>query len=282
MWTPYDKVLDRMQRLRAENPYYRYARVKQKQLVMPWQESREMLERGMSNNDMTDAGIADMMMKNSGQFANMQKQIFDEAENKALTRQETIDNQITETTLKKDVYVHEQEEIEKQKREEKKNAWKNVLLQLGSAGLGAGAGFLFQQNAIANAINAGQDPSKMISPLQSAMFGGRFGASVGKIGAGIDTGTPDFVMKGMETAVDALSGLSSLKEEKQLYGKINEVDFDNVNKNDIALLVGAMESGNRALIDQLLLKLKTQLPKTIKPKPFEFDPWGFTPNLSPM
>jgi hypothetical protein len=243
MWLPYTSYIENLKKKRRENPYYRQANEQQKKIAQPWQELSDIMQNKSNDGSITDYALTDAMIKSQGTFANLQRDIFNQADDKTLQRNEMIDDQIAKYQSENERYQKQQEEIEKEKKrleKEKKNDW----WQVGAEALGTGIGY-----AVAGPI------------------GGAIGSGVANMASSIFTNRPQTFGQGIKDTFSAFNSMSILDSEKKFYQDLESIDYDNLDKKDLGLLIGIINSGNDELLDKFLKNKSKNIFKPVNTEP---------------
>ncbi len=232
MWLPYTKYIDKLKKYKAENPYYNQASQQQKKLAQSWNELSENLQYKSQSGDLTDSALADMLMKSQNSFANVQRDIFNQADDRINQRNEMIDSKIDDAELKNDFYIQQQKDIEEQKRKQRKEE-KKGWLATGLQGAGALAGFALGGPAGAS-IGAG--------------LGGLAGAAVTK--------KPQYITQGIQDTLSGFNSMAVLQDEKNFYNTLSQLDYNALDTKELPLLIGILQSGDDKLLLDFINKKK--------------------------
>ncbi len=232
MWLPYTKYIDKLKKYKAENPYYNQANQQQKKLAQSWNELSQNLQLKSQSGDLTDSALADMLMKSQNSFANVQRDIFNQADDRINQRNEMIDSKIDEAELKNDFYIQQQKEIEEQKRKQKKEENKGWLAK-GLQGVGALAGGLI-----------------------GGLPGASIGAGLGSLAGAAVTKKPQYITQGIQDTLSGFNSMAVLQDEKNFYNTLSQLDYNALDTKELPLLIGILQSGDDKLLLDFINKKK--------------------------
>ena len=253
-WTPYNQVLKRMKEREQENPFYRQAMNAQRQLTQPYQQMKRELTRRQNQGNMTEAGLAESMMRSNQLLSEAQRNIWDQAGLMQIQRNEGIQDAIAEIEQNKANWQEAERRREEAEEEAKRHARNQFLMQAGGAGLGL--------------LLGGPVGAKMgikgAGGLAMAMKGAQIGAGLGKTAAGLFNETYDVALQGFADTLGGLNSLATLKEERKFLGAFNNLDFDNYTRDDLYMLSLFAQQRNLEAIASLDNNVKQRAERKIQ------------------
>ncbi|HPM02653.1 MAG TPA: hypothetical protein PK816_10905 [Candidatus Cloacimonadota bacterium] len=242
-WTPYTKWIDKLKKYKAENQYYNQANQQQKKLAQSWNELSQNLQLKSQSGDLTDSALADMLMKSQNSFANVQRDIFNQADDRINQRNEMIDSKIDDAELKNDFYIQQQKEIDEQKRKQKKEdkkSWLATGLQGAGALIGAGLG--------------------SVIPGAGTVAGASIGAGLGSLAGAAVTKKTQYITQGIQDTLSGFNSMAVLQDEKNFYDTLSQLDYNALDTKELPLLIGILQSGDDKLLIDFINKKKKPLP----------------------
>ncbi len=239
MWLPYTDYLNKLKKYKEVNPFYNQANQQQKKLAQSWNELSQNLQLKSQSGDLTDSALADMMLKSQNSFANVQRDIFNQADDRINQRNEMIDSKIDEAELKNNFYIQQQKEIEEQKikqRKEEKKGWLAGITQGTGALLGAGLG--------------------SVIPGIGTMAGASLGSGLGGLAGAAITIKPQYIAQGIQDTISGFNSISILEDEKNFYNTLSQLNYDSLDTKELPLLIGILQSGDDKMLLDFINKKK--------------------------